>query len=293
MTAALYALRAGKTVMLLEKSAFGGQIAESPLVENIPSIASISGQDYASRVFDQISALGVEFDMDNVTGILKKDGYFIAQGEYGSYEARAIVIATGCRPRKLAIPGEERLLGKGVSYCAVCDGAFYEGKEVAVIGDANSAIVYALSLSDLCKKVTVCTLFDRFFGEEASVKALLLRPNVEVIHEVSALAFEGSESLESICFQRKDGTSFNLKADGCFVAIGQLPDNGRFEGLVKLDGNGFIVADEGMATATPGIYAAGDCRQKKIRQVVAAESDGAIAALSAIDYLNKLDAAQS
>ncbi len=293
MTAALYALRAGKSVMLLEKSAFGGQIAESPLVENIPSIASISGQDYASRVFDQISALGVEFDMDNVTGILKKDGYFLAQGEYSSYEARAIVLATGCRPRKLAIPGEEKFLGKGVSYCAVCDGAFYEGKEVAVIGDANSAIVYALSLSDLCKKVTVCTLFDRFFGEEASVKALLSRPNVEVIHEVSALAFEGSESLESISFQRKDGTSFDLKADGCFVAIGQLPDNGRFEGLVKLDGNGFIIADEGMATATPGIYAAGDCRQKKIRQVVAAESDGAIAALSAIDYLNKLDASQS
>lgn len=293
MTAALYALRAGKSVMLLEKSAFGGQIAESPLVENIPSIASISGQDYASRLFDQISNLGVGFDMDNVTGVVKNDGYFTAQGEYGTYEARSIIIATGCRPRKLAIPGEEQFLGKGVSYCAVCDGAFYEGKEVAVIGDANSAIVYALSLSDLCKKVTVCTLFDKFFGEEAAVKALLARPNVEVIHDVSATSFNGGESLESISFEKKGGDAFDLKADGCFVAIGQLPDNARFEGLVKLDGNGFILVDEGMGTATEGIYAAGDCRQKKIRQVIAAESDGAIAALSAIDYLNKLDAAQS
>ena len=289
MTAALYALRAGKSVLLLEKSAFGGQIAESPKVENIPSIKSISGMDYASLIFDQISDLGVAFDMDDIKSVIKEDGYFTAKGEYASYEAKAVIIATGCKPRKLAIKGEETFLGKGVSYCAVCDGAFYEGKDVTVIGDGNAALSYALSLADTSRKVAVCTLFDRFFGEESAAKALLKRENVEVIHDVSATEFKGDAELRSILFKKKDGSSFELKTDGCFVAIGQLPDNSRFEGLVRLTADGFIQVDGAMATATAGIYAAGDCRDKKIRQVTTAESDGAIAALSTIAYLNKFE----
>ncbi len=291
MTAALYCLRAGKKTILLEKAAFGGQIADSPLVENIPSIKSISGNEYAALLFDQISELGVDFDMDDVRAVSREDDHFTVQGQYGTYESKTVIIANGCRHRKLAIPGEDIYLGKGVSYCAVCDGAFYQGRDVIVIGDGNSAISYARSLSDICSSVTVATLFDRFYGEENAAKALLNKKNVKVIHNVSASAFLGDEELRKVRFKSKDGNEFDLDASGCFIAIGHIPDNQRFEGLVRLDGNGFILVDENMMAATEGVYAAGDTRAKKIRQVTTAEGDGAVAALSAIDYLNRLEAA--
>lgn len=291
MTAALYALRAGKSVVVIEKAAFGGQIADSPLVENIPSLKSISGLEYSNQLFEQISDLGVAFEMDDIKSVEKlEEGRFVAHGEYGDYEAKSIIIAAGCKHRKLNVPGEDTFLGHGVSYCAVCDGAFYEGKTNMVIGDGNSALVYALSLSDISKKVYVCTLFDRFFGEESNVKALLKRDNVEVIHDVASKELLGDSDLKTVVFSKKDGSELRIDVSGCFVAIGHVPDNQRFEGLVRLDQNGFVLSDEAMATSTKGVFVAGDCRQKKYRQVTTAASDGAIAALSAVEYLNSLEA---
>lgn len=288
MTAALYAARNGYHATLVEKVAFGGQIADSPKVENFPTIKSISGLDWSSAFFDQIVEKGVDCEMDEISHVEKKDGLFVAHGTFGCYTGKALILAVGVEHRYLNIPGEEGYRGKGVSYCAVCDGPFYAGKRTMVIGDGNSALQYALLLAKTSSHVDVVTLFDRFYGDQSMVDALKECQNVTITHNLSAKAFQGQNALESVLFEnRLTHEETSIPTDGCFVAIGQVPENERFKNLVDLDTKGFILTDASMKGREEGVYAAGDCRQKEIRQLTTACNDGAIAALSAVRYLSE------
>ena len=288
MTSALYALRSGKKVLLLEKENVGGQIAYSPRVENFPSIKQISGSDFSNNLFEQVIDLGAEFELENVTSISKEDNIFKVTTEYNEYLSKAVVIATGAKHRHINIDGEEELSGNGVSYCAVCDGAFYKGEEVALIGDGNTALQYSILLSNYCKKVYVCTLFDKFFGDYSLVQTLKKKENVEIIHNISLKEFIGKDKLEGLKFEHMiTKEPFVLKVPAVFIAIGQVPDNKAFENLVDLDKDGYVIADENLETKTKGLFVAGDCRVKKIRQLTTAVSDGATTAVNAVSYIDK------
>ncbi len=289
LTAGLYACRAGRSVTLLEKEAIGGQIADSPRVENFPSIKSISGLELANNMFEQFSELGGNFELDEIEGIEKNGNTFVLKGKYSTYESKAVILATGVKHRHLNIEGEDKYLGHGISYCAVCDGAFYTGKDVMVIGDANSALQYALLLAKICSHVNIVTLFDRFFADEILVNALLKQENVSIYHNMNSKEFKGDgASLKSVVFEgTKTKETKEITAEAAFVAIGQVPDNERFMNLVELN-KGFIVVDDDKKTRTDGLFAAGDCTEKKVRQLTTACGDGAIAALSANKYLFSL-----
>ena len=291
MTAALYALRNGKSVLVLESESMGGQIAFSPKVENFPSHKSVSGAELADMMYDQISELGAETELEKALSITKNgEGNFTVKTEYGDHDGRAVIIATGVRHRNIGVDGEEELIGKGVSYCATCDGPFYAGEEVALIGDGNTALQYAVMLSGYCKKVTVCTLFDRFFGEARLVKTLKSKENVEIVHNVSLQKFVTADGkLSALAFKRTtDGTYLVLPTRAVFICVGQIPANEAFADLVKLDDKGFIVAEEDCKTGCDGVFAAGDCRTKKVRQLTTAAADGATAAVNACAYIDAL-----
>lgn len=288
MTAALYLQRAGKKVMILEKESFGGQIAKSPRLENYPTIESTSGLEWADSLFNQILKLGADFDIANVEKIVKReDGSFLIETDYGTKEARSIIIATGCDHRPLGLEREEELVGHGISYCATCDGHFFAGKNVMVIGDANTALQYTILLSPTVKSLTLVTLFDRFFADDILVKRLQTLPNLSIIHNKNAVEFIGEKDLTGVTFedtQTKERQTINC--DGCFICIGQIPHNEPFAEYVDLE-KGFIKTNDLMETKTPGIYAAGDCRVKKYRQVITASNDGAIAAIACSEYLSR------
>jgi len=286
MTAALYALRNNKKVLILEREAVGGQIAKSPKVENYPTVKEISGTELADQLFEQVLALGAQFELENVVKIDKKDSMFSVVTDYNTHQARAVIIATGVKPRMLGLENEDRLIGNGVYYCAICDGPFFAGKEVTLIGDANSAMQYALMLAGYCSKVNMITLFDKFFGEQSLQDAILRTKNIEVRHEMKAVKLLGEDKLNGIVFEHKNGTRETINTEAAFVAIGQIPDNKLFEELVDIDSYGYIVSDERCMTKTPGLYVAGDCRTKAVRQVTTAVSDGTIAATNACKYLN-------
>lgn len=287
MSAALYALRSGKKVLILEKEAFGGQIATSPKVENYPSIKEISGEELASNLFEQITTLGVDFDVDNIHHIKKEEDIFYIEGDFGKYEAKSVIIATGVKHRKINIQDEDELIGNGLSYCAVCDGAFFKNQDVAIIGDANTALQYALMLSNTCSKVYLCMLFDRFFADDILVKRVKERENIEIIKNISLKKFIHDKSLKGLEFvNTQTEESLTINVAGCFIAIGQVPSNEDFKNVVELDKNGYIITNDQMETMTPGLYAIGDCRVKKVRQVTTACSDGAISAIMAVNYLD-------
>lgn len=289
MTAALYALRNNKSVLILEKEAFGGQIATSPRLENYPTIESISGSEWADRLFEQITNLGAEFELEDVESVEKIDNIFHVKTNYGEHEALAVIVANGVKPRKMGLPNEDDLVGKGVSYCAVCDGPFYKGKEIYLIGDANTALQYALLLSGYCPKVHMLTLFDKLFGDQILIDRVLQTENIDIRHnlllkklvekdgELVAIELEDTISKEKVKFE----------TNNCFIAIGQVPQNEFLEGLIKLN-KGFIETDEAMRTSIPGLFAAGDTRVKENKQVITACSDGATAAMSAVKYINTL-----
>ena len=286
MSAALYALRGGKSVLILEKENFGGQIANSPRVENIPSIKEISGVEYAGNLFDQISDLGVEFELEEVNKITKDKDIFTIETNYETHYAKAVILATGVKHRHIGIDREEELSGKGISYCAVCDGAFYKGKDVVVIGDANTALQYAILLSNYCNKVTICTLFDKFFADNILVERIKTKDNVTYFHNLSLKAFLGKEELNGLIFSNtKTNEEVTFSCQGAFIAIGQIPDNDKYSNLVDLN-KGFIKVNQNMETKTPGLFASGDCTDKAVRQVVTACNDGAIAATMALRYLD-------
>lgn len=290
MTACLYSLRNGKTVLLLESESLGGQIATSPRLENYPSIKEISGEQFADNLFEQITALGAEFEIEKVVGIEKKDGVFTVKTEYKEYQAKSVIIAAGVKHKHLRTKSErDDLVGKGVYYCAICDGAFYKGKEVMVIGDANTALQYALLLSSYCKKVYLYTLFDKLFGDKSLQKAALAKENVEWVKEVAVTDFIGDTELKAVEYKDKDGNIRTHEIPAVFVAIGQIPDNKAFSNLVDLDKEGYIIADETCKTKTEGLFVAGDCRTKPVRQVITAVADGGIAATNASLYLESLE----
>lgn len=285
MTAALYALRANKSVLILEKENFGGQIANSPKVENYPTIKEISGLELSDKMFEQITDLGAEFELENVENIQKNGEIFAVKGNYNTYEAKAVIIANGVKHRTMGLDNEEHLIGKGVYYCATCDGPLFKGKEVYLIGDANTALQYALLLSGYCTKVHMFTLFGGFFGEKVLQDRVNARENIEVMNNMSLMKYVGTDRLEGLVFQNTVTKEvFEYKTDNVFVSIGQLPDNEKFSNLVDLD-KGFIVTDEDMKTKTPGLFACGDTRKKAVKQVVTACNDGAVAAMSAVKYL--------
>ena len=291
MTSALYALRNGKKVLVLEGESLGGQIATSPRLENFPSIKEISGEAFADNLYEQIDALGAEVEIERAVRIEKKaEGDFVVHTEYGQYEGRSVIIAAGVKHKHLKTKHDrEDLVGKGVYYCAVCDGPFYKGQEVALVGDANTALQYALLLSGYCKKVYMYTLFDKFFGDANLVKAVRAKENIEVRPDTSVVDFIGENELKAIEYTDKDGNLCRQEIPAVFVAIGQVPDNGAFANVADLDEAGYIVADENCKTRTPGVFVAGDCRTKAVRQVSTAVSDGAIAATNASLYLESLE----
>ena len=290
MTSALYALRNGKTVLVIEGESLGGQIATSPRLENFPSIKEISGEQFADNLYEQIMALGADLELDKVTGIEKLDGFFKVKTEYSEFEGKSVIIAAGVKHKHLRTKSNrDDLVGKGVYYCAICDGAFYKGKEVMVIGDANTALQYSLLLSSYCSKVYIYTLFDKFFGDGRLVKALLSKENIEWVPNVACTDFIGENELTGVEYKDKDGNIKVKEITGVFVAIGQVPDNKAFADYVDLDKDGYIIAGEDCKTKTEGLFVAGDCRTKAVRQVATACADGAIAATNASIYIESLE----
>ena len=289
MTAALNCLRAEKSVLILESDSFGGQIAYSPRVENFPSYKEISGSEFSDKLYDQISEWGAEIELENVENIEKCESYFKVKTDYNQYECKAVILATGVKHRTIGVEREEELVGSGVSYCAICDGMFYADEEVCMIGDANTALQYSLLLSNYCKTVHICTLFDKFFGDKALLESVLKRENVKTYHNLSLKKFLGNEELSGLIFENtKDKTEFKLDCKAAFICIGQIPNNSAFKNIVNLDKNGYIIANEDCKTSTEGIFVAGDCRTKNVRQLVTASADGSISAFNACQYIDKL-----
>lgn len=285
LTAALYARRASKTVMVLEKGAFGGQITFSPKVENIPGFASLTGNEFAEKLVDQALGQGAEVDLCEVTEIKDNGDTKIVVTDSGEYEARAVIIATGATHRLPGLDREFDFIGNGISFCAVCDGAFYEGKTVAVLGGGNSALQEAILLSDLCKKVYVVQNLEVLTGEKKLQEQLSKKDNVEIITLAKITELLGDSELNGIKIEA-NGKEQTLEVDGLFVAIGLIPQNKQFENVIALDKWGYADSDEACVTKTAGIFVAGDCRKKRIRQVATACADGAVAALAACDFID-------
>ncbi len=288
LTAAIYARRADKSVLVLDKGMFGGQMTFSPKIENYPGFEQISGNELADKLVGQAIALGAEIDMCEVTGVRKEGDIFCVSNEEGDYLAHTVILATGSRHRLLGIEREEEFIGDGISFCAVCDGAFYADKTVAVIGGGNSALQEAIMLSDGCQKVYVVQNLDFLTGEEKLAEILRKRDNVEIIYGCTVEEITGEENFTGIIIRRTaTDEKIRLDLDGMFVAIGQVPENEAYKELVTLSDRGYIVSDENCLTDTDGLFVAGDCRTKNIRQIATACGDGATAALAACRYLDK------
>ncbi|MDO4989169.1 MAG: FAD-dependent oxidoreductase [Eubacteriales bacterium] len=288
LTAATYARRAGKSVLVIEKNAFGGQITWSPKVENFPGFVSVSGSELGDRLLEQAMEQGAEVELDEVTSVsVRPDGIKTVACDSGAvFEGRALIAAVGAKPRMLGLEREEELVGSGVCFCAVCDGAFYAGKDVAVNGGGNSALQDALLLSEKCRRVYLIHRRDSFRGERKLVEALEKRENVEFVLRASITELLGEGELTGVAVEQ-DGRRRELSVAGLFVAIGHAPDNGIFSGLMELDRAGYAAAGEDCLTATPGVFVAGDCRAKGVRQLTTAAADGAVAALAACRYLDE------
>ena len=290
MTAALYALRNGKSALVIEKEGFGGQITHSPKVENFPGTLSMSGNEFAEKMLEQILAQGAEIEIENVEKIVPKEGYMVVNTEEGGrYEAKTVVIATGVKHRMLGLPGEDDLVGDGISFCAVCDGDFYEDKTVCVAGGGNSALQEAILLADKCKEVIMLQDLPQFTGEARLQEVLFGRPNVRAYTQVkiNRLLTEDEEFRGVEIENGATGETAKILCDGMFVAIGLIPENEPFKELCELNSYGYFDSDEQCTTKTPGLFVAGDCRSKFVRQITTAVADGATAALAACRYINQ------
>ena len=288
LTAALYARRANKTVLVMEKGAFGGQITYSPKVENIPGFISLTGNEFADKLVEQVLEQGADIEPCEVTEI--KDGKIkTVVTDSGEYECKAVIIATGAKHRLPGVKGDVDYIGNGISFCAVCDGAFYEGKVVAVLGGGNSALQEAILLSDLASKVYVIQNLDFLTGEKKLQERLMEKSNVEIITGATLYALHGEGELDKITIEKSStGEKSTLDIDGLFVAIGLIPQNEAFSNVLALDNYGYADSEENCLTKTEGIFVAGDCRKKRIRQVATACADGAIASLAACDYIDSI-----
>lgn len=280
MTAALYATRANKKILILEASNYGGQIINASHITNYPVEKDISGYDFASKLYNQIINHGVEIRLEKVLNINKNKEI---ETDKSIYKAKAIIIATGLKHRKLNLPLEEELIGKGISYCATCDGAFFKDKNVAVVGGGNTALEDSLYLSDICSKVYLIHRRDSFRGDPITIEKVLNKSNIEIIYNSNITKLNGISNLESIVLNNYKTIDIN----GLFVAIGQEPNTEYLNNIIEIDANGYIKSNELCHTNIDGIFVAGDIRDKSLRQLVTATSDGAIAATEAIKYINE------
>ena len=290
LTAAVYGARAGKSVLVVEAENFGGQITASPRVENYPGIASISGNEFAANLLDQALGLGVQAELERVIGVTCEQGHKLVITEENAYPCLSVIVAAGVKHRTLGLAREAELTGEGVSYCAVCDGAFFKGRDVAVVGGGSTAVSDALFLSEYCRRVTLIHRREQFRAEEALVRQLRLRKNVDFLLDSRVTALQGGSSLEGVRVEnlRTQEERF-LAVEGLFVAVGQVPDSSAFAELLDLDADGYLIAGEDCRTSCEGIIAAGDCRTKQVRQLATAAGDGAVAGLAAVQYIQSFN----
>jgi len=289
LTAAVYARRAGKTVTILEKESFGGQIVYSPKIENYPGFLELSGTEFGEKLVDQAIHHGAELELDTVTAIHDNGKIKSVVTDRAEYLCKAVIVAAGSRHRPLELPREDDFVGHGISYCALCDGDFYKDKDIAVIGGGNTALQDAVLLSETSRSVTIVQNLPKLTGEVSLAQILKARANVKIICNTIVTELLGDSELTGIRIKNTaNSEESELALDGVFVAIGQMPDNKPFQNVCDLDSNGFISADEACITKTPGVFVAGDCRTKGIRQIATAIGDGATAALAACRYLNAL-----
>lgn len=286
LSAAIYGVRAGKKVLVLEEKSYGGQIINTPEVENYPGIKNISGFEFATNLYEQAKELGAEIAYERVKQILDgEDKKQVITGEK-TYEAKSVIIATGAKNRPLGLEGEKEFIGAGISYCATCDGMFFRGKDVAVVGGGNTALEDTTFLSNYCNKVYLIHRRDEFRGDEHSVNRLKQKENVEFVMESRVTELAGEGRLDAITVEHiPTGELRNISVAGLFVAIGQMPDNEAFRELIDVDVAGYICATEDCKTKVPGVFTAGDCRTKTVRQLTTAAADGAVAALAACEYI--------
>ena len=294
LSAAIYVERAGKSAVCLEALTVGGQIVNTPEIENYPGIKKTSGFEFSMALYEQSTGLGAEIVYEKAVNIEenpsadvdKNKTYKVTTESGKTFEARSVIIATGAKNRHLGISREEELLGKGISYCATCDGAFFKGKDVAVNGGGNTALEDALFLSNYCNKVYIIHRRDQFRGEPKNLEALKDKDNIEYVLDSTVVELRGDKALESVMVKNKKTEEVKeIPVSGLFIAIGQEPDNKDFSDFVSLDEKGYIISDESCTINKSGIFVAGDCRTKKVRQLTTAASDGAVAALAACEYL--------
>lgn len=290
MTAGIYVQRAGKKALVLDEKGYGGQIVNTATVENYPGFVNISGTEFTERIHEQAVELGVDFKVEKVKNVEKKDGVFVVSTGDSQYEVKSVIIATGVKNRELGIPGEEKFKGSGVSFCATCDGNFFKGRDIAIIGGGNTALEDAEVMSGIANKVYLVHRREEFRGDKLTVKRLSVKDNVEFVLNSKPVEITGGFAVDGLKVENtEDGSPKTLKVDGIFVAVGQTPDNKAFEGLVKLDSAGYVDAGEDCVTSAEGIFVAGDCRTKKVRQLTTAASDGSVAAAGAVEYINRME----
>ncbi|MCR5072318.1 MAG: FAD-dependent oxidoreductase [Clostridiales bacterium] len=287
LTAAVYGRRNGKSVLVIEKSVFGGQIVNTPKVENIPGFAEISGDEFADKLLDQAIGQGAEVAIENVTSVDKSDGTFLVGTEERSiYEGRTLILATGTTHRVLGLPGEEELIGNGIHFCAVCDGDLYRDKDVVIIGGGNSAFVEANTLVQTAGKLTMLQDLPKFTADAKSQETLFSHHNVETHLSTTVMGYITENGKLAGVSYLEGGEEKTVRCDGVFLAVGLIPNNAPFAHLALLNRWGYFEADETGTTRTEGVFVAGDCRSKTLRQVATACSDGANAAINACNYLS-------
>ena len=289
LTAAVYCRRAGKSVLVLEKNAFGGQIVWSPRVENFPAIESVSGAELGDLRSPHVAVAGAEVELDEAISIADGPEKTVRTVSGGIYKAKAVILATGAKPRELGLPGEADYIGNGECFCAVCDGAFYAGRPVAVMGGGNSALQDAVMLAEKSSRVYLIHRRAEFRGEEQLVERLRKMRSVEFVLESRITALHGEGTLTGITVENVSGRTRELAVDGLFVAVGREPVNGAFADYLALDAGGYALSGEDCLTKTPGVFVAGDCRAKKVRQLTTAAADGSVAALAACAYIDSAD----
>ena len=286
LSAAIYARRASKSVLLLEANTFGGQIVNTPDIENYPVAEHISGFEFATKLYTQATNLGAELKFERALEIKEEGGIKKVITAKNEYEAKAIIMATGAKNRKLGVAREDEMVGKGVSYCATCDGAFYRGKPVAVVGGGNTAIEDAAYLADIASDVYLIHRRDAFRADSASVEKLKTKENVHFILNSTVAELLAEKKLTGLILSDKQGNRTQLETQALFIAVGRIPENKCFANVLALDAEGYALAGESCITETAGIFVAGDNRTKEVRQLVTATADGAVAATEAVKYIN-------
>ena len=287
MSAAIYGVRSGKKVLLLEEKNYGGQIVNTPEVENYPGIIKTSGFEFATNLFNQAKSLGAEIKYEKALKIEDNGTLKTIVTNKNTYEAKTVIIATGAKNRQLRLENEKKLIGSGVSYCATCDGMFFRGRDVAVVGGGNTALEDAMFLSNYCNKVYIIHRRDKLRGEDKIAKAISEKDNIQLVWNSNVIKILGDNQVEGITVKNSvDGSEKNIKVSGLFIAVGQEPDNYDFQSVIKLDEKGYVIAGEDCRTETNGIFTAGDCRTKSVRQLTTAASDGAVAAIGACEYID-------